>query len=137
MEAGGAPAWDLRRDEIADRILDEWANYAPNLTRAGVVLGRYLFTPLDIERHIPNMVRGSHHGGAYTHGQIDALRPSPELAHYRTPIRGLYLTGAATHPGGSINGAPGYNTANAIAEDLGIDRWWTPICQPARSGSVS
>jgi phytoene dehydrogenase-like protein len=73
------------------------------------------------------MVRGSHHGGAYRLGQIDADRPTPELSHYRTPVAGLYLTGASTHPGGSINGAPGYNTANAVAEDLGIERWWTPI----------
>jgi phytoene dehydrogenase-like protein len=125
--ARGAESWDDRRDEIADRILREWTAYAPNLGRSGTVLGRHLFTPLDIERHIPNMVRGSHHGGSYRLGQIDASRPTPGLAHYRTPVRGLYLTGASTHPGGSINGAPGYNTANAIAEDLGLDRWWTPV----------
>lgn len=124
---GGSAAWDDRRDEIADRILREWSDYAPNLGGPEVILGRHHFTPLDIERHIPNMVRGSHHGGAYRPGQIDASRPTPQLAHYRTPIEGLYLTGASTHPGGSINGAPGYNTANAIADDLGIDRWWTPV----------
>ena len=133
----GAAAWDDRRDEIGDRILREWSAYAPNLARSDVVLGRYLFTPLDIERHISNMVRGSHHGGAYTPGQIDDSRPSPELAHYRTPIAGLYLTGAATHPGGSINGAPGYNTANAIIEDLGLDRWWTPVGEPPVEMSLS
>jgi phytoene dehydrogenase-like protein len=121
------PAWDDRREEIGHRIIQEWSAYAPNLIEPNVVLGRYLFTPLDIERHIPNMVRGSHHGGAYTASQIDSRRPTPELAHYRTPIEGLYLTGAATHPGGSINGAPGYNTANAVVEDLGIDRWWVPV----------
>ena len=125
----GATAWDDRRDEIGDRILSEWSAYAPNLARSDVVLGRHLFTPLDIERRIPNMVRGSHHGGTYTPGQIDGSRPTLELAHYRTPIAGLYLTGAATHPGGSVNGAPGYNTANAITEDLGIDRWWTPVAE--------
>jgi phytoene dehydrogenase-like protein len=133
----GPSAWDARGEEIADRILQEWSAYAPNLVKAGVVLGRHLFTPLDIERHIPNMVKGSHHGGAYISSQIDSRRPTPELAHYRTPIAGLYLTGAATHPGGSINGAPGYNTANAIVEDLGIDRWWIPVGESGSRGGPS
>lgn len=124
---GGPAAWDDRRDEIGERILREWTAYAPNLGHARVVLGRHLFTPIDIERNIPNMVRGSHHGGSYRPGQVDASRPTPALARYRTPVEGLYLTGASTHPGGSINGAPGYNTANAIADDLGIEPWWTPV----------
>lgn len=132
----GASGWDERREELSDRILENWSTYAPNLAQPEVVLGRYLFSPLDIERNIPNMVRGSHHGGAYIPGQIDANRPTPELANYRTPIEGLYLTGAATHPGGSINGAPGYNTANAITEDLGVERWWTPVqASPLPDGS--
>ncbi len=131
---GGASAWDARRDEIAERILDEWSGYAPNLARRGVVLGRHLFSPLDVERHIPNMVRGSHHGGAYVPGQIDASRPTPELARYRTPVGRLYLCGASSHPGGSINGAPGYNAANAIADDLGLERWWTPVEAPGPAG---
>ncbi len=133
----GAAAWDDRREEIGDRILQEWAAYAPNLARPGVVLGRHLFTPLDIERHIPNMVRGSHHGGAYVPGQIDGSRPTIDLAQYRTPIARLYLTGAATHPGGSIHGAPGYNTANAVSEDLGIERWWTPVGAAAQGPVVA
>jgi phytoene dehydrogenase-like protein len=132
-----SPAWDHRGEEIGERILREWSAYAPNLVRPGVVLGRHLYTPLDIERNIPNMVKGSHHGGAYTSSQIDSRRPTPELGHYRTPIDGLYLTGAATHPGGSINGAPGYNTANAIAEDLGIDRWWIPVVDSHSRGGLS
>jgi phytoene dehydrogenase-like protein len=137
MDGSGPTAWDVGGDEIGDRILGEWADYAPNLARPGVVLAHHLFTPLDIERHIPNMVRGSHHGGAYTRGQIDGSRPTLELAHYRTPIAGLYLTGAATHPGGSVNGAPGYNTANAIMDDLGLDRWWTSVGRAAGEGSVA
>lgn len=131
---GGPGSWDRRAGEIGDRILREWSGYAPNLARSGVVLGRRLFTPLDLVRHIPNMVEGSHHGGAYVTGQIDADRPVPQLANYRTPIAGLYLCGASSHPGGSINGAPGYNAANAIAEDVGIERWWTPVDAPGPTG---
>ena len=46
------------------------------------------------------------------------LRPLPELANYRTPVEGLYLTGASTHPGGGVSGAPGYNTAARVLADL-------------------
>ncbi len=53
-------------------------------------------------------------------------RPFPEASQYRTPIEGLYLAGSCCHPGGNITGAPGYNAAQIIVEDLGVDRWWTP-----------
>ncbi|MEK7834288.1 MAG: amine oxidase, partial [Acidobacteriota bacterium] len=46
------------------------------------------------------------------------LRPVPGYANYRTPIRGLYLCGAATHPGGGVMGAPGFNAAREILKDL-------------------
>jgi phytoene dehydrogenase-like protein len=131
--AGSAANWDRDRQAVATRILDQWRRYAPNL-RDEVILGSHLFTPLDIERRCSNMVRGSHHGGAYTGGQIDAGRPVPGLAGYRTPVRGLYLCGAGMHPGGSIHGGPGYNAAGVIAGDLGVDRWWTPVAIPASSG---
>jgi len=130
---GDAENWDRDREAMAARILDEWSSYASNL-RSGAVLGSFLFTPLDIERRCRNMVRGSHHGGAYGAGQIDAGRPVVGLADYRTPVEGLYLCGAGSHPGGSIHGAPGYNAANVIAGDLGVERWWTPIALPASSG---
>jgi phytoene dehydrogenase-like protein len=129
---GSAATWDDERDTVAARILDEWSAYAPNLRSA--VLGSFLFTPLDIERRCCNMVRGSHHGGAYGGGQIDAGRPVPGMSSYRTPVDGLYLCGASSHPGGSIHGAPGYNAANVIAGDLGLERWWTPVAIPASSG---
>ncbi|HEU5348380.1 MAG TPA: hypothetical protein VFU63_07185, partial [Ktedonobacterales bacterium] len=48
------------------------------------------------------------------------------LSGYRTPIEGLYLCGAGTHPGGSFTGYPGYNAAGVIARDLGVDLWWKP-----------
>jgi beta-carotene ketolase (CrtO type) len=54
--------------------------------------------------------------------QLLAFRPTPSLAAYRTPIKGLYLTGAGTHPGGGITGLPGRNTANVVMKDLGLAR---------------
>ena len=126
---GDANNWDLRRDEIAEDILSQWRSYAPNLTD-DVVLAKALYTPLDTERYDISMVRASHHLGAYLPKQNGANRPVPQLSHYRTPIVGLYLCAASSHPGGSVTAAPGYNAANAIAEDLEIHRWWTPVSEP-------
>ena len=126
---GGAEAWDLKRKEFTQRLWDVWRRYAPNLDERNV-LGTYLFTPRDTERSCINMQRGSHHVGAYTLDQLGYNRPTPELSHYRTPLRGLYLAGSSSHVGGSINGAVGYNAANAIAEDLGLRKWWTPVREP-------
>ncbi|HEY7256396.1 MAG TPA: NAD(P)/FAD-dependent oxidoreductase [Solirubrobacterales bacterium] len=54
--------------------------------------------------------------------QLMALRPSPALAGYRTPVAGLFLTGAGTHPGGGVTGMPGRNAAAVVLADLGISR---------------
>jgi beta-carotene ketolase (CrtO type) len=52
--------------------------------------------------------------------QLLGNRPSPSLSRYRTPLRGLYLTGAGTHPGGGITGVPGRNAAAVVLEDVGV-----------------
>jgi beta-carotene ketolase (CrtO type) len=51
--------------------------------------------------------------------QLLDLRPSPSLSGYRTPLDGLYLTGAGTHPGGGVTGVPGRNAARVVLRDLG------------------
>jgi phytoene dehydrogenase-like protein len=60
-------------------------------------------------------------GGNIMHGeqsleQFFAWRPIPDWADYRTPIRGLFLGGSGTHPGGGVMGAPGRNAARVILE---------------------
>ena len=61
---------------------------------------------------------GSYKGNYYhldmTLDQMIFLRPLPEIANYTTPIKNLYLTGAGTHPGGSISGMPGRNCARVF-----------------------
>lgn len=127
----GDPAnWHARRDEITRVMLEQWRTYAPNLNE-DTVLATFLFTPLDIERHCINMVRGSHHVGAYLPTQLGAARPTPQLARHRTPMAGLYLCGSSSHSGGSVSASPGYNAAKAIADDLGIEPWWRPLEQPS------
>jgi beta-carotene ketolase (CrtO type) len=54
--------------------------------------------------------------------QLMAMRPSVNLSGYATPIDGLFLTGAGTHPGGGITGMPGRNAAGVILESLGLSR---------------
>jgi phytoene dehydrogenase-like protein len=133
LRDGGAEAWDERKPEYTARLLKAWRAYAPNLNEQNV-LGTYLFTPLDIERKCINMVRGSHHVGAYLPSQVGASRPIPELSQYHTPVEGLYLCGASSHSGGAISGSPGYNCANTISEELKIPRWWTPLPSPQWEG---
>ncbi len=84
-------------------------------------------TPIDIERHLPNMVGGDIQVGELSENQIVDRRPFPECSQYRTPVKGLYLCGASTHPSGNITGAPGYNAAGVICRDLGMEPWWKPV----------
>jgi phytoene dehydrogenase-like protein len=108
--------WDDAKEAFADRCFDVLAAYAPNIRRA--VIDRQVLTPLDIERRF-GLTGGNIFQGAMTLGQLFFLRPVPGFADYRTPIRGLYLCGAAAHPGGGVMGAPGYNAAREILRD----RW--------------
>jgi phytoene dehydrogenase-like protein len=124
----GPAAWDQNREEYGARLLRQWREFAPNLDEANV-LGTYLYTPADIPRFNANMVDGSIRMGAFIPSQLGINRPHPELADYRTPIEGLYLCGSSNH-GGGVNGAPGYNSANAIAGDLKLSRPWTPVPMP-------
>jgi phytoene dehydrogenase-like protein len=104
-------SWDDHREAFADRCFDLLDEYAPNFT--GAVLDRQVLTPVDLER-VFNLTGGNIFQGAMTPGQLFAFRPVPGYARYRTPIRGLYLCGAAAHPGGGVMGTPGLNAAREI-----------------------
>ncbi|MGP0094939.1 MAG: phytoene desaturase family protein [Xanthobacteraceae bacterium] len=126
----GDPAnWVRHEKEYTQRILDVWREYASNLGDDNV-RARFLFTPLDVERLNANMRRGAVRMGAYVPSQLGINRPHPLLSGTRTPIEGLYLCGSSTGNGGGINGAPGYIAANAIVDDLKLDRPWTPVPPP-------
>ncbi|MGB7830969.1 MAG: NAD(P)/FAD-dependent oxidoreductase [Xanthobacteraceae bacterium] len=130
--ADGPEEWERRRKEYAARVLDAWRGFAVNLDERNI-LGSFLYTPRDIPLHNANMVNGAVRMGAYIPAQLGINRPHPLLAGYRTPIEALYLCGSSNH-GGGANGAPGYNAANAIADDLKLDRFWTPIPKPEWHG---
>jgi phytoene dehydrogenase-like protein len=105
------PGWDEIGEAFADRCFALLDEYAPNFSRS--VLARQVLTPLDIER-VFGLTGGNIFQGAMTPGQLFSLRPVPGHAGYRTPVAGLYLCGAAAHPGGGVMGSPGRNAAREI-----------------------
>jgi len=106
--------WDQVKDAFADRCFDILDQYAPNFKRS--VIARQVLSPLDLERRF-GLTGGNIFQGAMTLTQLFFLRPLPGYADYRAPIKGLYLCGAATHPGGGVMGACGYNAAREILRD--------------------
>jgi phytoene dehydrogenase-like protein len=122
---GDSGNWDRERDAVGEGMLKLWERYAPNLPSA--VLGSFCRSPLDVERGFPNMREGDLLVGAFTHGQIGYNRPFPGAGHYRGHLPGLYLCGASSHPGGNITGLAGYNAAQVLMGDLGIEAPWAPI----------
>jgi phytoene dehydrogenase-like protein len=109
--------WDGIRESAADHVLDTVTRYAPNFK--GAVLGRKILSPVDLEREY-GLTGGDIFHGALTLDQVWSARPVLGHADYRAPVRGLYLCGAGTHPGGGVSGLPGHNAAREILRDL---RW--------------
>ena len=107
-------AWDERREEFGDTVIDTIAEHAPNIKN--IILHRQVLTPLDIER-VFGLTEGNIFQGELTLEQLFFLRPAPGWAQYRTPVRNLYMCGSATHPGGGIMGASGRNGALKILGD--------------------
>jgi phytoene dehydrogenase-like protein len=110
-----AGSWDDLKETFADRCLEVLERYAPGVRRA--VLARQVLSPPDLERRF-HLTGGNIFQGAMTPGQLFLLRPFAGFADYRTPVTGLFLCGAATHPGGGVMGACGYNAAREILRDL-------------------
>jgi phytoene dehydrogenase-like protein len=117
--AGGAGQWDALKAGVSGANLAELRRYAPNLTD-DALLASAVKSPLDLERMNAHNWHGSCHGGDAGPAQSGELRPVPGWASHRMPIPGLYQTGATTHPGGSVSGAPGRNAAMVMLADFGI-----------------
>jgi len=107
--------WDEAREAVGERLIDVLATYAPDIREC--IADWQLFTPEDLERRI-GLTDGNIRHLDIIPSQFLAERPLPGWAHYRTPIRRLYLCGAGTHPGGEVTGAPGHNAAHIILSDL-------------------
>ena len=106
--------WDEKREDFGDNVIGTIAEYAPNLKN--LIVGRQVLTPLDLEREF-GLTEGNIFQGELSLDQLFFMRPVPACAQYRTPVKGLYLCGSTTHPGGGIMGAPGRLAAVEILKD--------------------
>jgi phytoene dehydrogenase-like protein len=100
-----------KREAFGDAVVDTISQFAPNLK--GAILHRQVLTPADIEE-MTGLTEGNIFQGELALHQLFFLRPAPLYAKYRTPIDGLWMCGAATHPGGGIMGASGRLAALSI-----------------------
>jgi phytoene dehydrogenase-like protein len=113
----GVRDWDDEQDAAADCIIDTVEQYAPGFRAS--ILGKMILSPKGLERTFGLS------GGDIMHGnmsidQLWAARPVLGNADYRGPIKGLYMCGAGTHPGGGVTGAPGHNCAAEILSERSI-----------------
>ncbi len=106
--------WDKHREEVADLIIDIVDKYAPGFKKS--VVGRQVLSPLDLER-IFGLSKGDIMHGHLSLDQMFSGRPLLGHGDYRSPIKGLYMCGSGTHPGGGVTGAPGHNAAKEIIRD--------------------
>lgn len=108
-------SWDRLREPFADRVFALVDEVAPGFSSR--VLHREVLAPPDLES-VFGLSGGNIFHGAMTPDRLFFLRPLPGWARYRTPIPGLYLCGAGTHPGGGVMGACGRNAARVALRDL-------------------
>ncbi len=108
-------SWDQHREQVADVMIDLVDSHAPNFKAS--VLGRQIMSPLDLERTF-GLVGGDIFHGALSLDQLFSARPMLGHGDYRGPLKGLYMCGSGTHPGGGVTGAPGHNAAREIIADF-------------------
>jgi len=124
-------SWDAHRETVADLMIDTVNAHAPNFRAA--VLGRQIMSPLDLERTF-GLIGGDISHGNLSLDQLFSARPMLGYGNYRGPLRGLYMCGAGTHPGGGVSGAPGHNAAREILADFRHGRLRR---RESRAGSAS
>ena len=118
-ELPGGRSWDDCKDNVADLMIETVERFAPGFQAS--VIARSAMSPLDLER-IFGLTGGDIMHGALSLDQLFAARPVLGHGDYRSPIPGLYMCGAGTHPGGGVSGIPGHNAAREIVKDLGKRR---------------
>lgn len=106
--------WEQERECFANDVIETMAEYAPNIPDA--IVHRHVLLPPDLES-IYGLPNGNIFHGELTLDQLFFSRPAPGYADYRTPVKGLYLCGSGTHPGGGVMGMSGHNAAREILKD--------------------
>jgi phytoene dehydrogenase-like protein len=113
--------YELEDEAVAERIQEQLERFAPGF--ASLVLARAVRPPWQTEQENPSLVGGDLGGGSYELDQQLLFRPTPELCRYRAPLRGLYVAGASTHPGGAVHGMSGRGAARALLRDRRLRPW--------------
>jgi beta-carotene ketolase (CrtO type) len=106
--------WPGENERAADAVFETLEQFAPGITRS--VIGRKVTGPSDWESRLGNRAGNPNHLDM-TIDQLFSLRPAIGFSRYRTPVPGLYLSGAGTHPGGGVHGMPGKLAAAAVLGD--------------------
>jgi phytoene dehydrogenase-like protein len=105
---------DERRNELGEAVISTIEKYAPNIRKC--IVGMQVISPKDIEA-IAGITGGNiFHGELLLH-QIFFLRPVPQWADFRTPLKGYYFGASGAHPGGGVMGAAGMLAAKEILKD--------------------
>jgi phytoene dehydrogenase-like protein len=102
---------EIDRPALGSRVIDAISTYAPNVK--GAVIHCEVLTPKDLEDRF-GLIGGNIFHGEMSLDQLFSFRPSAHAGSYRTPVRGLFLCGSGSHPGGGVMGAPGRNAAGVI-----------------------
>jgi phytoene dehydrogenase-like protein len=119
---GHVPSRYEEDDEtVADRLEAQLERFAPGFGK--LVLARAARSPAQTERDNPSLVGGDLAGGSYELDQQLVFRPAPRMCRYRTPLPGLYVAGASTHPGGALHGMSGRGAALALLRDRRVRPW--------------
>jgi phytoene dehydrogenase-like protein len=105
--------WQEQASTIAYKVISQIGQYAPNLT--SLIVDHEFLSPADIEAQY-GATEGHWHHGELTIHQSFMMRPVYGAAQYDTPVSGLFLCGAGSHPGGGITGLPGRNAAKRVLE---------------------
>jgi phytoene dehydrogenase-like protein len=116
----GARDYETFKQEFAEKIIEKWSRYAPNMTKTNVI-AQHVYTAREYTQTFPEM-----RGGDIFMGAFNAEQVMYNHFGYRTPVGRLYMAGSACHPGGAISGGAGYISAGLIARDLGLKLWWKP-----------
>jgi phytoene dehydrogenase-like protein len=109
----GGIDWTAHKEPYADRMIELLERYAPGLRK--ITLGRHIISPADLERANPNLVGGDSLAGSHQLSQQFLLRPFLGWSRYSTPVRDLYLCGAATWPGAGVGAGSGWILGRMLA----------------------
>lgn len=107
-------------DDYADRVIARVEAVAPGFTDS--VLHRQVIGPHVMQEEY-GLVGGNIFHGELSLGQMFHARPAAGYADLRTPVKGLYQAGSATHGGGGVTGIPGRNVVRQILADRRVERW--------------